>query len=253
MSDLRDDPLQMAVARVMREPEKAPDDLRAQIQAMMAEESPAPAPRRRPLFRSMRIGFWAPLAAAAMLLITAAAFYAIPEAPGGPAARGFETPAVVAADSLLTAADIDRFAARHNTCTRDVSRLVEAARFPMQVEALPEALADYFHASLADLSLDLSRIGYRYRATGLCSAPGPGAVHLTYAALSAADDQTPGLSLWIRPDDGRLSLEEGRLYLASHDDTPAVLIWRRQDMVFYLMGDDPGSVDQAVAILRTRG
>src|SRR5690606_25746901 len=126
-------------------------------------------------------------------------------------------------------------------------------RFPRQVAALPGALSDYFHRSVAPGGLDLSRIGYEYQVTGLCSVPGQGAVHVLYKALPTTG-RTDTLSLWLRPYDGQTPVEPGRLYLATDGETPMpMLIWREGDMVYYLMGDQMSNVEQAATALHAPG
>ena len=236
-----------------------PDALKAKIKAMCcgdddAKATPASAkppvtgrpasatPRQaQPNPVLARIGRWAPAAVAAVLLLAAGILFT---QAAGPASAG-DAPA-----TLLSVSRINQFAGRHADCGKNPAVLIDHDRFgdPASVEQLPGTICDYFQCSDDGLKLDLSRIGYRYQMTGACSLPGQGAVHLVYRHQ---DDPTRAMSLWLRPDDGSVAIQPGRLYVEAGDnlDHP-VILWKAHGMVFYLMGDSLDDAHKAVDALR---
>ena len=260
--------LRQRTANVMREPGQAPPELRAQIEQMVrdtptpsetaapagSDESAAPTdrtpgqtPDRAPGVVA-RLGRWMPTAAAAVLLLAAMLAIGLGWLPGAP--RG--GPAGGAgADLELAAAQVADFGRRHVQCSRGLADLMNADRFPTQVKTLPGALRQYFNGAADSMpTLDLSVLGYQYERTGECRVPGGGAVHVMYQARPGVGHDD-ALSLWIRPDDGRLELTPGRLYVAA-DERAAhpLLIWQHGELVYYLAGDSMRAVERAANHLR---
>ncbi|MEM1353962.1 MAG: hypothetical protein AAGH88_03670 [Planctomycetota bacterium] len=237
-----------------------PDALRAQIESMCAEDdqqakssnpslASAPAQPKVPSAPSSisnpvlaRIGRWVPAAVAAVLLLAAGILFSQASANS----RGGDGP-----NALLTVSQVNQFAGRHGDCGMDPTILKDRDRFgdPESVQALPGHISDYFNRSADGMNLDLSRVGYRYQMTGACSLPSSGAIHLVYRKLG---DPSKAMSLWLRPDDGSVAIEPGRLYVEAGDnlDHPVVL-WKDNGMVYYLVGDSLEDTHKAVDALRS--
>jgi len=246
--------LRQRTAKVMGEPGEAPASLRQQIE-QMAQATPAPgqtpprasnsaARQRRGTTRPgviARLGRWMPAAAAALLLLVTVSIIGLNQQ---------STPAAPGADALLTSNLVDRFERRHVRCSQGVQSLYKPWLFPAQVNELPGALDGYFDRKVQLPAFDLSALGYEYKQAGQCRIPGRGAVHVLYRA-KAETGRSDTLSLWMRPDDGRLELEAGRMYEAAGEDAPhPVLIWKQDGMVFHLVGDALDRVQHAAAHLR---
>lgn len=238
-----------------------PDELKAKIMSLCGEAAvatpaaapatasarPAPAPtaahtQRAPASPVLaRIGRWAPAAVAAVMLFSAGVLF-------------FQAGGVGSADAspaaLLSVSDINRFAGRHEDCGKDPGILKDHDRFADAdaVQLLPGKISDYLHRSADGLNFDLSRIGYDYQMTGACSLPGSGAVHLVYRHH---DQPSRAMSLWLRPDDGAVKIQPGRLYVEAGDnlDHP-VILWKANGMIYYLVGDSLEDTHKAVDMLR---
>jgi hypothetical protein len=252
--------MKAAVGRSMAEPSRVPADVRTAVIAAM-ERDAADAPEAAPVGRAderaavvARIGprgltRWMPAAVAAVLFFAALMlFFGNPDAGDGPGLDSRFAAVTIEGDTL------SRFNFRHQQCGRDVMAMYGVERFPTEVSALPGALADYFDRPVQGRGLDLSRIGYDYQVTGLCSIPGRGAVHVLYTAKPETG-RSGTLSLWIRPFNPTVTgeLEGDRLYRAvSPDPAKPMLIWREGDLVYYLMGDRAGDVERAANTLHPR-
>ena len=231
--------LRNACASTMDRPEhRCPADLRDKLTALTAgSDTEAPAV-------AGRIGLprWlAPLAAAAVLAIgTVTAVQVIQSV------RSTTTP--LGPGAPLTLVGIDQtqanlFQARHDACSDDLDQeLMGVAEFPTSLDELDNRLATAVESSLGRAHLDLSTLGFKYLGAGYCHVPGPESIHMVYG-----NDQGHHLSLWVRADDGRLTVEPGKLYGPPADSPQAgrLVIWRDGDVIFYLFGDLPTDVEQA--------
>jgi len=232
-----------------------PDELKAKIKAMCCDDDAShtettksfgvqtaqPERVAGPNPVLARIGRWAPAAVAAVLLLVAGVLFS---QASGSASAG-DPPA-----ALLSVSRINQFAGRHVDCGKDPAILHDHDRFgdPASVELLPGKISDYFKRSADGMNFDLSQIGYDYQMTGACSLPGRGGLHLVYRHH---DDPSKAMSLWLRPDDGSVAIEPGRLYVEAGDnlDHP-VILWKANGMMYYLMGDSLEDAHQAVDMLR---
>ena len=228
--------LREACGRVMDSPEhRCPEGLRTQITAGIATDD-APAQTLPPVVAG-RIGpgrWVGAVAAAALIAIsTVAVVGTLKTLRPGPQSVGNASVAQVLNTSQAAAFD-----SRHGVCGANPTTLVGSESFPKTVDGL----ADVIDAGLDSAKLDLSDIGFRYRAAGHCVVPGPGAVHVVYG-----NDAGQALSLWLRPHDGKLDLKAGQVYGPPADGPQAgrIRVWRNGDMVFYLVGDLPEDVEQA--------
>lgn len=233
--------LRGACARAMDGPEhRCPDELRARLTAATAEPARAAEPPPAPQVAG-RIGprrWVGALAAAALIAVsTVAVVGTLRTLRPGPTPTG-----VAGVVQVLNDGQAAAFDGRHRVCGSDPTTLFQTERFPETLDGLDARLTDVIDASLGLARLDLSSLGFRYRGAGHCNVPGPGAVHVVYR-----NDTGQALSLWLRPDDGGLNLEPGRLYGPPADGPQAgrILVWRDGDVVLYLVGDLPGDVERA--------
>lgn len=192
-----------------------------------------------------RIGRWAPVAVAAMLLIgTLVVLY---QAPGGISDAWPYINRVVMGNT-----DPDLLSGRHELCSSDVSKLYAGIESPEHVSALPGTVDDYFGDDLGriDSTLDLSVLGYEFERVGVCAAPGKGAVHVVYRAPEGSG-RTDAISLWIKPDTGEFSdLTPNVLHTAAESNTGRpLLFWRHDGRVYYLIGDSPTDTRRAAHML----
>lgn len=250
--------MKAAVGSAMCGPQmQCPDALKQAIRAMAgsapATTSPAtaPAPAASPVANTAshrptvlaRIGRWAPAAVAAVLLLAAGVLFQQASQSAGTT----NSPMAV-----LTTHRVNNFASRHSDCAKNPDILKDHDSFGQAaaLETLPGKLSDYFRQSSDGMNLDLSRVGYDYQMTGACSLPGSGAVHLVYRHH---DNPNRSMSLWLKPDDGALKIEPGRLYVEAGDnlDHP-VILWKSNDLIFYLVGDSLEDAHLAVDELRQR-
>ncbi len=144
---------------------------------------------------------------------------------------------------VLNPKQITNLDLRHGICGEDPSALVGNSEFPRNVAGLNRHLGESLDMDAEGLRLDLSDIGFHYRGAGHCIAPGPGAVHLVYGNNSGQS-----LSLWLRTDDGTLSLDEEFVYGAPADSPHSgrLRVWREGNMLLYVVGDRAEDVQNTV-------
>lgn len=248
--------LKRACATAMDRPEmKCPAELAAKLSAIglaSAEPTASPvatpaigAPATSPVYAGPsvigRIGQWAPAAIAAVLLVAATVMFM---QSSGQGTTG--EPA-----SIFTVSQIEKFDSRHLDCAAKPDILKQHDQFGevRDLEQVRGKLADYFKVSTDGMQLSLSNMGYQYQLTGVCGIPGSGAVHIVYQHDNNADR---AISLWLSPDDGKLSkLEQGRLYVETGESPDhRIYIWRSGGMIYYLVGDSFEDCDKAVKALR---
>lgn len=255
--------LRKACAKAMGgEAYNCPDALKAKLEAMAAEPSEgttdtehagglkltdapraaspaAPASHRPGVLAT--IGRWAPSAVAALFFI------------GGLIALNSSQAIDLTGKGIVLASDhADLFGKRHVQCSRNLKQLVGTrVDFPDNVSKLPGPISEYFgHPFDPKQPLDLAVLGYEFQKVGQCPLPGDNALHMIYQA-TADSGRTDSLSLWITDDaDNRLGLMEGRLYTgADSDQAHPILVWRQNDMTYYLVGDAMDRVEEAANVL----
>ena len=219
----------------------------------MADASETRAPRPGVL---AKIGRWAPLAAAAVLLLAALGLYLQSDARWADGLRlGTQ------ASSILPASMARQMDQRHGVCSSDTTELLRHAMFPDSVRELPAAVARQLDASgRGVVPLDLSVLGYRYVRAGECNVPGEPAAHIVYHADAASSqrdgaNEPPALSLWITPDRGQFdAIDDGRVFMARITETRhPVMLWKRGGLVYLLLGEKLTDVESAANMLWARG
>jgi len=80
----------------------------------------------------------------------------------------------------------------------------------------------------------------------VCAArAGDGSVHVIYKS-QAPTGQTDCLSLWMRPFQPGSGIEPDKLYATEHTQhTYPMIVWRHENMVYYLLGDNYDAVERA--------
>lgn len=258
--------LRQRTAHAMSQPAmQTPDALRTKIQQMAtglpansSDAKAAPQPQRSsgrsPVLA--RIGRWMPASIAAVLFLATAALMLMPSQPRQPdfsagIGNGVAVNLGQQIDVTISNASLAAFDRRHVRCSSDVQRMYNTIKFPTQLQALPGALDSYFSNHFNASAFDLRDIGFDYVRTGECRVPGNGAVHVLYRATPESG-RYDTLSLWIRPYDGQIAeMDEGKLYVAANESAShPLLMWRHNNMAFYLVGDTMQSVETAAARLR---
>jgi hypothetical protein len=170
--------------------------------------------------------------------------------PGGPAVEPVDP--VLQPVRLVSAERLRMFCKRHVTCSTKIAHLAHTDRFPQRLEQLPKALRDYLNHPLS-VRLDLSEQGYRFLAVGACAVPGEHAVHAVYRARAGAE-RNDRLSLWILPDRGEYSIEPGQLVRITDEGAiHPLLAWRRDGLMYFLMGDSSEHTNQVAQTMLSRG
>lgn len=217
----------------------APESLRRRVEMMKVDTAD-----RRPVLA--RIGRWFPAALAAGLLIAALVLtQRTPQIPTLP-------PADTDASVVVASEQASRFARRHTRCSRMLADMNNAQRYPRELAELPEALHQIVGSAHLP-SLDLTAAGFRYKMAGDCRIPGQLSSHLVYESITGSRD---ALSLWVTPyrPDRHAAIEPDTLYeSADPGRVHPILFWRRDDVVFFLVGDDLGRTTEAAALLRHSG
>ena len=253
--------LREACARAVDSPaHRCPDELRARLIATLDESEPAagsdaatdpatpaePIPALPAVAGRIGPGRWIGAVAAAALIAvsTVAVVGVLKNLP--PDANQVASANIV---QVLNATQADALDASHQMCGHDPTQLAQHDAFPQSLNQLDERLVETIDGSLGSARLDLSGLGYHYVAAGNCDIPGPNAVHVVYR-----NDAGKTLSLWLRRDDGKLTLKPGQIYGPPADSPQAgrLLIWLDGDVVFYLVGDLPGDVQAARPQLELR-
>lgn len=270
--------LREAVSRVMQSPDcrghsaRCPEMLRKEIERVMVDDaldapasSPSPdtnaladASEPRPPRSGVlaKISRWAPLAAAAVLLLAALGLYLDRDTRWADGLRPGTQ-----ASSILPASMARQMGQRHGVCSADTTELFQHALFPEAVRELPAAVTRQLDASGDDvIPLDLSVLGYRYVRAGECNVPGEPAAHIVYHADAASSqrdggNEPPAMSLWITPDRGQFdALSDGRVFMARIAETRhPVMLWKRGGLVYLLLGEVLSDVESAANMLWARG
>jgi len=232
--------LRQAVSRYMSESAPSPSDaLRRWIEDMVRETAPDGASTEsisskiqlRHMPGRSRI-FW-PAAAAAMVFLViglwiGSAMHGEPANVAGP------VPASLVADVTHIHVDCSRAPDLHS------------AAFPKELGNLKGSLEKYLGRPVP--YPDLSSIGYEYIGAGPCAKPLDNAAHLLYRAKGGPITDT--VSLFVQRDGPLKKLEEGKVYWAAGKDAAhPMIVWRRDNMTFYLVGDADKPVLAAAAVM----
>lgn len=132
----------------------------------------------------------------------------------------------------------------HVDCSRAPD--LHAAAFPKQLGKLEGRLERYLGRPVP--YPDLRPIGYEYIGAGPCGRPAEQTVHLLYKAVGGPIADT--VSLFVQPYHGQVHVDEGKVYWAAgRDAAHPMIVWRKDDMVFYLVGDADQPVAKAASLM----
>ena len=224
--------LRQAVERVMKEDSPPPPaDLRAKIEAIAARADEDEAATLKQMQQAKKdrgvlavLRRWTPaIAAAVILVVTASLWFQM-----GSRAQASDLP-VHLVDAKI-AGKLDR---RHSACSETLDSLYKADEFGKEIDVLPEKVKAFLQMNDGVPVLDLSSLGYEYAGAGRCGATGGTSVQVVYRAKDK-----PPLSLWIRADtENEVKSEQGKRSSATPEGVPhPILIWLRDNVVFYLTG-----------------
>jgi anti-sigma factor RsiW len=243
--------LRQVVDRAMREMSPSPsDDLRARIEALADDArrdslDEAAGQSKSQTTVLARFGRWLPTIAAALLLGVALWLFSQSQNLNGLLPDGGSAAVQLIYNSgLITDSSRSAFAVRHATCGKQIEQLQQADYFGQEIADLPKRVTSFLgQDNDTEMPvLNLAALGYKFAGAGQCAAPGAKAAHLVYR-----NEQGEALSLWVRSGAAdELKIKPGKLYAAATDGkVNPVLVWRRGDHVFYLVGDTVEDVRQA--------
>jgi anti-sigma factor RsiW len=229
-----------AVARSMERATPGPSpELRQRIEKMLVgspEVDAAPASlairaaQRRPIFR------WAVAAMAALLFLVSGLFIGR-LMPSQKTTDGQPLPASLVAAITHIHVDCSRAPSLHN------------APFPKELGNLEGSLKTYLGRPKP--YPDLSPIGYEYVGAGPCAKPLENTAHLLYRAVGGPVSDT--VSLFVQPYIGQVNIEEGKVYWAAGKDAAhPMMVWRKDGLVLYLVGDASQPVTQAAGVMHVQ-
>jgi len=191
--------------------------------------SASPAPSRR---RSGRAWFIWPMAAAAMVFLAVGLWLGREIYGGSPTSTGPVPASLVAGVTHI-----------HVDCSRAPDQ--HTADFPKELGDLKGSLEKYLGRQVP--WPDLSSIGYQYIGAGPCAKPLENMAHLLYRHKGGPITDT--VSLFVQRD-GPKNLQEGKVYWAAGKDaTHPMIVWRRDNMTFYLVGDADQPVIEAAGAM----
>ncbi len=165
----------------------------------------------------------------------------------------FNLPKGTAVAGEIDLAVRDRMLGRHDTCTHDLE-VLHRAGVDQRISKVNTAVADVLGRASSPLpQLDLTAIGYELEGVGKCAVPGTPAVHLIYKPLEGAED-APRLSLWIKPNDDSLDVENEQLYqVRGVEGGRRILVWRKGNSLYYLVGPGGDGVRDAATTMLAVG
>ena len=132
----------------------------------------------------------------------------------------------------------------HVDCSRAPD--LHTAEFPKELGDLKGSLEKYLGRPVP--YPDLNSIGYQYIGAGPCAKPLENMAHLLYRAKGGPITDT--VSLFVQRDGPANKLQDGKVYWAAGKDAAhPMIVWRRDNMTFYLVGDADKPVLQAAAVM----
>ncbi|MAX26584.1 MAG: hypothetical protein CMJ19_18990 [Phycisphaeraceae bacterium] len=152
------------------------------------------------------------------------------------------------AASILPTSQVDRFANRHTTCSKELTRLHNFATNPHGIEEMPKVISEHLGGK-AYPCLDLSNAGYKFAGAGPCAIPNGKAAHLIYKSINPTG-KNDTISLWITPDDGTLDLVPDKVFrIRGPESNHPIIAWRHDNMVYYIVGDTYTNIQKAYVAL----
>jgi anti-sigma factor RsiW len=237
-----------AVARSMeRAAPPAPAELRQRIERLTAEplredrplvaDRPAPGPipiRQNSRGANGSLFRWVAALAALVCLVSG---LVIGRMSGKDSAGTRPLPASLVSELTHTHVDCSRAPSLHN------------APFPKELGNLEGPLKTYLGRPVP--YPDLRPIGYEYVGAGPCAKPLENTAHLLYR--STREPITDTVSLFVQPFVGQVNIQEGKVYWAAGKDAAhPLMVWRKDGLVLYLVGDAPQPVSAAAGVMHVQ-
>lgn len=199
-----------------------------------------------------RLRRWTPAIAAALLAAAAIITWQINR--GGNKSIDQPLPPIVQQpllrSDLLETRRVVGMGRRHEDCAARIDKLVRAEQFGSEISQVPVKIAEFLQREEGVGPLDLTTLGYQFAGAGECSAPGAKAVHVVYRSIPGSG-HNDSMSLWIRADaEHKVDVALGKVYAANDPADPhPILIWRRGNVVYYLVGEATSRMmDTALAL-----
>lgn len=234
--------LRAAARRVVGEHGSPPPELRATIYQLAedAADAAAAAPPAPPASGHRPAALRASSLAMVSLLAGALIGYYALRPTRGPADAGARHAAIV---PVALVQGTNRI---HVDCSRFAAS-VHNQEFPRTMGALAVSVQH-------DLGRDrpypeLSKAGYEMVGVGPCKRPLLDTVHLLYH--STRDDVKDTVSIFVQPNTGQLPIEPGVAYLVGGPPSSPhpTFVWRTEQVVYFLVGDDAETVQRILALL----
>jgi hypothetical protein len=226
--------LRSSTSRVMAEPTRAPQSVRAAVENIFDEELAAARSfqTRHRSFWSGRTA-WASIAAAILLV---AAVSIVTNLPFGGSLPRLGPPF---ASRFVNASTF--VVSEHDRCSMFDDYFENKFTVRDQNDASSQAV-DLLGASPVSLSLD--QTGYEFAGSGKCAVPGGGvSMHVLYKPT--APDR-PAMSVFLQKVTRPCPLEDGVRYRLRTDSGDPVLVWCDGDLIYYIFCPDT-AVEQVAA------
>ncbi|QOV91652.1 anti-sigma factor family protein [Humisphaera borealis] len=127
----------------------------------------------------------------------------------------------------------------HVRCSRGVEHHPHGG-WPKTLVSIEEPVKQYVNNNSQHYP-DLSSIGFKYLGCGPCGRPEETGVHLLYRSTAGTDT----LSLFIEPFTNQVDLAPGTCCYSRTSDVHPVLVWRTQNLVFFMVGNAKAAVESA--------
>jgi anti-sigma factor RsiW len=235
--------LRRCARRTMRDAvPQAPQRLRQAIADLQCE----PAPTRNadqsstPLRTASNPWRWRLTASAiaAALLASAVGWLYLSSINTGPIALPPPPPATYTFAEFVTAVTN-----KHLACSTLEDHFIDP-RFPRSIKDVGPAARKFMAQPV--LTPDMSSIGYAFAGAGPCHVPGGQTLHLLYRSTDTGDF----VSLFVQQQPWLIDLEDGRQAIGAGPDADhPMLIWRADDVMYYLVCDDFGACEKAQQLI----
>ena len=252
--------LKDSVSRVMSEEVRAPDDLRASIEAMFAaergsdaEQNESPAVVATPMGDTTDRSFWAgpvakvlPIAAVLALVVTLVGFGAT---------SFFGTQGPTPPFELTRASNITEFVPKAHSFSMECSPEDFASKFKKRgVDGAVAFASDYLGGVSGPLRTKIDNLvnaGFEFAGMGQCAVPGEGKSVHAYFRQPGAESS---VSVFIQQIEGNSfdNMCEQHCFGVSCDDGGAdnLYVWRCSGMLHYIYSSDASVTEAAKAAIQ---
>lgn len=195
---------------------------------------------------------WSPaLAAGLLLLLTLGIQLQIAASRTSDQPQAWHALGIDDGPQWLSVGEFNQFGRRHVQCSRGIESLYNRERFLENGQISANRIGSFLGTHVPSDAIDLNTLGFELIDAGSCHLPGKQSVHLVYQPVGN-DASHDTLSLWIAPADAQWHnrLAEGRPLLIDGPMVPhPMAVWRRADLVFFLVSDSSQSSQAAVNLI----